>query len=158
MERLVNRAPLSDGSEPADGLKIKLAAAHCLIADLRETKKQHEGIIDSLSSVSSAECFWMALMWVAWCPWSSMVAVVQVIHAVYLQEIQGRKLESSTQSKQLNATILHLEEKLARYLKIEEEFTSLETPLGYTHESFLELITKFNETKVILSPVGTGAI
>ena len=51
MESLVNRTPASDSDEPADGLKIKLAAAHCLISDLRETKKQHEDVIDSLSTV-----------------------------------------------------------------------------------------------------------
>lgn len=74
--------------------------------------------------------------------------MVQAVHALRLQEIQDRKLENSTQAKKLNATILQLEEKLAKYLKIEEEFTSLELPPGYTHESFLELMTKLNETKV----------
>jgi hypothetical protein len=69
-----------------------------------------------------------------------------------LQEIQDRKLEYSAQTKKLNGTILHLEEKLAKYLKIEEEFTALELPLGYTHGSFLELISKFNETRVRMQP------
>jgi hypothetical protein len=65
-----------------------------------------------------------------------------------MQEIQDRKLEYSAETKKLNATILNLEEKLAKYLKIEEEFTALELPLGYTRESFTELICKFNVTKV----------
>lgn len=144
MAGLMNRTPASDGSEPADGLKIKLAAAHCLIEDLRKTKKQHEDVMETLSTVRTAVfCVWVILM---------RSTVVQGTHLVYLQEIQGRKLEYSAQTKQLNATILHLEEKLAKYLKIEEEFTALELPLGYTHESFLALITKFNETKVITCP------
>lgn len=67
-----------------------------------------------------------------------------------VQEIQERKLEYSAHTKQLNATILHLEEKLAKYLKIEEEFSILELPLGYTQGSFLELITKLNAVKVTM--------
>ena len=150
MESLVTRVPAPDGNEPADGLKIKLAAAHCLISDLRETKKQHEDVIDSLSTVRIADWHSVTLM-------LKVAHMVQVVHALRLQEIQDRKLENSTQAKKLNATILQLEEKLAKYLKIEEEFTSLELPPGYTHESFMELMTKFNETKVSICSAESDA-
>lgn len=75
-------------------------------------------------------------------------AVAQVNARTFLQALQDRNQEYSAQTKQLNATILHLEEKLAKYLKIEEEFSALELPLGYTNKSFSELITKYNEIKV----------
>lgn len=55
MASLMNRPPTADESEHADGLKIKLAAARCLIDDLKQTKKQHEGVIDSLSMVRTGD-------------------------------------------------------------------------------------------------------
>jgi thermostable 8-oxoguanine DNA glycosylase len=50
--------------------------------------------------------------------------------------------------KQLQANILRLEEKLAKYLKIEEEFEAIATQSKSQPEKFELLITKYNDTKV----------
>jgi hypothetical protein len=65
METLMTRPAASDVNEPADGLKVKLAAAHCLIEDLQQTKKQHEDVMESLSMVRTASGLWGQMVQIA---------------------------------------------------------------------------------------------
>lgn len=54
MESFMNQPPVFGSSgETADSLKIKLAAAHCLIEDLRRACSEHEGSSESLAKVRS---------------------------------------------------------------------------------------------------------
>lgn len=65
-----------------------------------------------------------------------------------MQELEDCKLEYSSQFKKLHEKLQRVEEKLAKYLKIEEDFDAMELSSNSQPKKFEVLVTKYNEMKV----------